>query len=186
MRSGRWICCFAVFAWVSLLLSCTIRVTGSHRLPEAVRIHDVGPYLQDPEQCGPFALAALLQYMGMEADPDLLAQRLYSPGAGGVLTMDLFLEASRRGLEARQLSGTVNTLMKELTEFNPVIVLFKYPGLSGSTGHFVLVTGYSLDPRGFFLLWGDGKLSWVKLDQFNQLWSVSGSWMLTARREGIQ
>ncbi len=183
MRSGRWICCFAVFAWVSLLLSCTIRVTGSHRFPEAVRVHDVGPYLQDPEQCGPFALAALLRYVGMEADPELLAERLYSPGAGGVLTMDLFLEASRRGLEARQFSGSEDILVKELTEYNPVIVLLKYPRLRSAVGHFILVTGYSSDPRGFFVLWGDGKLSWVKLDQFHQLWSRAGFWMLTVHRE---
>jgi hypothetical protein len=183
VRSGRWIWSVAVFAWVPLLLSCTIRLTKPDSFPEAVRIHDVGPYLQDPEQCGPFALAALLQYMGMEADPDLLVKRLYSPGAGGILTMDLFLEASRRGLETRQFSGSENILVKELTEYNPVIVLLKYPRLQSSVGHFILVTGYSNDPYGFFVLWGDGKLSWMKLDQFLQLWSESEFWMLTVHGE---
>jgi hypothetical protein len=104
--------------------------------------------------------------MGMEADPDTLVQRLYSPGAGGILTMDLFLEASRRGLETRQLSGSEDTLVKELKEYNPVIVLLKYSRLQNPVGHFILVTGYSFDPYGFFLLWGDGKLSWMKRDHF--------------------
>jgi ABC-type bacteriocin/lantibiotic exporter with double-glycine peptidase domain len=184
VRSSRWVWCVTAFVWAPLLLSCTIRLTEPDRFPEAVRIHNVGPYLQDPEQCGPFALAALLRYMGIEADPDLLGEQLYSPGAGGVLTMDLFLEARRSGLETKQLSGSVDTLVKELGEYNPVIVLFKYPGLRGSVGHFILVTGYSSDPQGFFILWGDGKLSWVKLVRFNQLWSESGFWMLTVRREG--
>ncbi len=184
MISSRWIWSIAVFTWVTLLLSCTLRLTEPDRFPEAVRLHDAGPYLQDPEQCGPFALAALLRYMGIEADPDLLVQRLYSPGAGGTLTMDLYLEARRRGLETSQLSGSKDTLVKELEEYNPVIVLFKYPGLSGSVGHFILVTGYSNDPLGFFVLWGDGKLSWMKLDRFNQLWSESGFWMLTVHGEG--
>ncbi len=183
---SRWIWCITVFAWVTLLFSCTIRLSEPDRFPEAVRLHNVDPYLQDPEQCGPFALAALLRYMGIEADPDLLVQRLYSPGAGGTLTMDLYLEARRRGLETSQLSGSEGDLVKELEEYNPVIVLFKYPGLTGSTGHFILVTGYSSDPRGFFLLWGDGKLSWMKLARFDQLWSASGFWMLTAHGEGPQ
>jgi ABC-type bacteriocin/lantibiotic exporter with double-glycine peptidase domain len=184
VRSSRWIWSVAAFTWVTLLLSCTIRLTEPDRFPESVRLHDAGPYLQDPEQCGPFALAALLQYMGMEADTDILVEKLYSPGAGGTLTMDLFLEARRRGLKTRQLSGSEDTLVKELEEYNPAIVLFKYPGLSGSVGHFILVTGYSDDPRGFFVLWGDGKLSWIKLDRFHRLWSESNYWMLTVHGEG--
>jgi len=147
-------------------------------------MHDVGPYLQDPEQCGPFALAALFEYIGIKADPDQLVRKLYSSGAGGTLTMDLYLEARRRGLDTQQLQGSEDILVKELEEYNPVIVLFKYPGLGGSAGHFILVTGYSSEPRGFFLLWGDGKLSWMKLDRFDQLWSESGFWMLTVHKEG--
>jgi len=182
--SSRWIWSVAVFTWVTLLLSCSIRLTEPDRFPEAVRLHDAGPYLQDPDQCGPFALAALLEYIGVKADPDRLAQKLYSPGAGGTLTMDLYLEARRRGLETRQISGSEDTLVKELDEYNPVIVLFKYPGLRGSVGHFILVTGYSEDPRGFFVFWGDGKLSWIKLDRFHQFWSESNYWMLTVHGEG--
>ncbi|MDF1524808.1 MAG: cysteine peptidase family C39 domain-containing protein [bacterium] len=184
MRSGRWVWFAAVFAWVPLIFSCTIRLTEPHRLPEAVRIHRVGPYLQEPEQCGPFALAALLENIGIKADLDQLVQKLYSPGAGGTLTMDLFLEARRRGLETRQLEGSEEILVKELRDHGPAIVLFKYHGLSGSAGHFILVTGYSSDPYGFFLLWGDGKLSWMKLDRFDKFWSESGFWMLTVHREG--
>jgi ABC-type bacteriocin/lantibiotic exporter with double-glycine peptidase domain len=181
---SRWICYIAVFSWITLTLSCTIRSTEPGRLPKAARIYDVGPYLQDPEQCGPFALAALFKYIGIDSDVDQLAQKLYSPGAGGTLTMDLFLEARRRGLDTKQLRGYEDILVEELRDKGPAIVLFKYPGLGGSSGHFILVTGYSSDPGGFFLLWGDGKLSWMKLDRFDQLWSRSGFWMLTVHREG--
>jgi len=181
---SRWIWCVTVFTWVTLLFSCTIRLTEPGRLPEAARLHDVSPYLQDPDQCGPFALAALLEYIGIEADPDKLVRKLYSPGAGGTLTMDLFLEARRRGLDTQQLAGSEETLVEELRDHGPAIVLFKYPGLGGSPGHFILVTGYSSDPGGFFLLWGDGKLSWMKQDRFDHLWSESGFWMLTVHREG--
>jgi len=184
VSSGRWIWFLAVFAWVSLFLSCSLRLTDPDRFPEGVRIHDVGPYLQAPEQCGPFALAALLNYMGIAADPDQLAKKLYSPGARGTLTMDLFLEARRTGLQARQVPGNEELLEKELRQYNPVIVLFKYPGSRGAVGHFILVTGYSSDPDGFFILWGDGKVSWMKQIRFHELWTGSGFWMLTVRKEG--
>ena len=184
MRTGRWIGCVFLCSLIPLLLSCSIRLTAPDRFPEAVRKHEVTPYQQNPEQCGPFALASLLNYLKIEADPNLLAERLYSPSAGGTLTMDLYLEAVRKGLEARQLSGSNSILVKELKEFNPVIVLFKYPGLKGRTGHFVLVSGFSVDPDGFFLLWGDNKLSWMKGEQFQRLWSGSGYWMLAVHSKG--
>ena len=186
MSSSRWIRCAAALAWLALLPSCLTRITEPDRLPSAVRIHNVGPYLQEPEQCGPFALWALFRYMGIEADTETLVRKLYSPGAGGTLTMDLYLEARRRGLEARQLFGSAELLAGELMEYNPVIVLLKYPGLRGSAGHFILVTGYSVDPFGFFILWGDGKLSWMGVDAFQRLWANSGSWMLTVRGGGTR
>ena len=181
MRTGRWLGCIILCTWVPLLLACSIRLTEPDRFPEAVRKHDVSPYLQEPQQCGPYALASLLDYLKIEADPELLAQRLYSPGAGGTLTMDLYLEAVRNGLEARQLSGSDSILVDELKSYNPVIVLFIYPALKGRAGHFVLVSGYSVDPHGYFLLWGDNRLSWMKREQFHQLWSGSEHWMLAVR-----
>jgi len=122
--------------------------------------------------------------MGFAADRDLLMQRLYSPGAGGTLTMDLLLEARRRGLEAEQVSGTEDALVDELRDFNPVIVLLKYPGLRSAAGHFIVVTGYSDNPAGFFVLWGDGKVSWMKKERFHQFWTGSGFWMLRVRARG--
>ena len=95
--------------------------------------------------------------------------------------MDLFIEAGRQGLETRQLSGSSDLLKKELKDHSPVIVLFKYSSLQTAAGHFILVTGYSDRPAGFFLLWGDGKLSWMKLKRFDQLWSRADWWMLTVR-----
>lgn len=184
MKSSRWIRCAAVLTGLALLPSCSTRIVQPDRMPSAVRIHDVGPYLQEPEQCGPFALWALLRYLGIEADRETLVQKLYSSGAGGTLTMDLYLEARRRGLEARQLSGSADILAGELQEHHPVIVLLKYPGLRRSAGHFILVTGFSSDPSGFFLLWGDGRLSWMGVAPFQRLWSNSGWWMLTVREDG--
>jgi hypothetical protein len=165
--------------------------------------------------------------------------------------MDLYLEAARSGLPARQKGGSTPELRKQL-ESGPVIVLFRYPALLGSGGHFIVVTGYSslMDsqrvyqaggaqdahpglgatpaawdgftplPRqardgelveplegdhafgvtasqdgskrpvarlsssrsGFFLLWGDGRLSWMDEKRFEDMWSGSEMWMLTIDR----
>jgi hypothetical protein len=96
--------------------------------------------------------------------------------------MDLYLEAARSGLPVRQENGLTSELRKQL-ESGPVIVLFRYPALLGSGGHFIVVTGYSslVDSQsqsGFFLLWGDRRLSWMDEKRFDGMWSGSDRWML--------
>jgi len=137
------------------------------------------PYHQEPRHCGPYALAAVLDYLGEKADPREIAEDIYSPGAGGTLTMDLYLEARRRGIESKQLIGTQKKIREELGKGFPVIVLFKYPGLKKTAGHFVVVNGYSRAPSGFFLLWRDGRVSWMEGGRFDDFWSGSGYWALT-------
>lgn len=167
----------AVFCGLLLFYSCSLRIIEPDRFPEAVRLHNVEPYLQEPEQCGPYALAAVQNFVGIEADADEMSGRLYSLGAGGTLTMDLYLEAVRSGLPARQATGTMSTLRDGL-DSDPVIVLFRYPALVGGSGHFLVVTGYSMEKSGFYILWGDGRLSWMDEKRFQSMWSESGRWML--------
>jgi hypothetical protein len=167
----------AVFCGLILFYSCSLRIIEPDRFPEAVRLHNVEPYLEEPEQCGPYALAAVQNFMGIEADADEMSERLYSSGAGGTLTMDLYLESVRSGLPARQATGMTSTLRDGL-DSDPVIVLFRYPALVGGSGHFIVVTGYSLKESGFFILWGDGRLSWMDEKRFQSMWSESGRWML--------
>jgi len=164
---------------VLLVNACSGRMTSPEAFPEADVLYQVAPYRQEPRHCGPYALAAVLNYLGMEADPREIAEDIYSPGAGGTLTMDLYLEARRRGVESKQVRGTAEKLREELDKGFPVIVLFKYPGLKKTSGHFVVVNGYSDGSPGFFLLWGDGKASWMEEGRFGDLWSGSGNWVLT-------
>jgi len=164
--------------------ACTVRLTAPERFPEAIRLHEVIPYTQEPELCGPYALAAVLDYLGIEADPVEIAQRIYSPGAGGVLTMDLYLEAGRRGLQVKQVNGTLKDLYEEMDKGSPAIALLKYPALGRMPGHFVVVAGFSGTPPGFFVLWGDGRLSWIEENRFAGLWAESGFWVLFFKGRG--
>lgn len=160
------------------LVACSVRMTSRERFPEADVLLGVAPYEQEPLMCGPYALAAVLNYLGIKADPLEVAGAAYSPGAGGTLTMDLYLESRRRGAESRQVEGTGETLREELEKGFPAIVILRYPGLRRSTGHFVVVNGFSSGLPGFFLLWGDGKVSWMEEGKFMDFWSAATFWAL--------
>ena len=178
MRTVRLVFPFLLLVWLPLLEACSVRLTSPGSFPEASRVHDVAPYKQEPHLCGPYALAAVLNFLGVETNPAEMAGRVFSPGAGGTLTMDLFLESRRRGVDARQIKGTPEGLHREMEKGPPAIILLRYPGTGGTLGHFVVVTGHSTDPAGFFLLWGDGRLSWMDEGRFEGFWSGSGFWAL--------
>lgn len=185
MKTGRWIVIFTQVFIIFTFDACSVRLTSPEDLPVATKLLGIAPYDQEPQLCGPYALAAVLKYLGKGADPVEIAERIHSPGAGGTLTMDLYLEARRRGVTVQQGGSTLNWLYGEIRAGMPAIALFKYPGLGRSTGHFVVVTGYSIDPAGFFILWGDNRLSWMSEDRFTGLWSGSGFWLLSVNREVI-
>ncbi len=179
MRAARPALILISAASTLLLSACSLRVISPGAFPEPKVFLEVVPYHQEPRHCGPFALAAVLDYLGKKGDPGEIARDIYSPNARGASTMDLYLEARRRGLESEQLQGTREKLREELEKGFPVIVLVKYPGLEKKAGHFVVLNGYSLTPPGFFLLWGDGRISWMKDERLEDLWSGSGFWALT-------
>jgi ABC-type bacteriocin/lantibiotic exporter with double-glycine peptidase domain len=178
VRRGNRIPALLLVVWILCLHACSVRLTAPESFPDPVRLYEVVPYRQEPGLCGPYALASVLDFLGQEADPAELAERIYSPGAGGVLTMDLYLEARRSGVEVRQARGTLKDLYDEMESGTPVIVLLKYPVLDRTVGHFIVLTGYSDDPAGFFLLWGDGRLSWMNEKRLEDLWSASGFWTM--------
>lgn len=165
-------------------MSCSHRVVEVDRLPGPAVLLTVDHYNQDPELCGPYALAAVLRFYGDDADAAELAGRLYTPAVKGTLTMDMYLEAYRRGYVSTQGPGGPAGVRRRLDSGIPVIILLKYPALLGGVGHYVVVTGYSNDPAGLFLLWGDGRLSWMDQRSVDTMWERTGRWMLVveARR----
>lgn len=178
MRRGQRIPVLLLSTWILCFTACSTRLTAPERFPDPVRLHEIVPYEQEPQLCGPYALVAVLGYLGVEADAEEIAGRIYSPGVGGVLTMDLYLEARRRGVEVRQDIGTLEDLCKEMDTGLPAIVLLRYPTLGQTPGHFVVITGCSREPPGFFMHWGDGHLSWMNSRRFEDLWSEAGFWTL--------
>ncbi len=163
--------------------SCAARLTRSEAFPPADRRLALAPYRQEPERCGPFALASVLAFLGRPTAAADLEPDLYLPEVGGSLTMDLFLAARRRGLPVRQGEGDPAALRDELAAGRPAILLLRHGALTGGAGHFVVANGYSTRPPGFFLLWGDGGESWMTEADLSRMWERSGRWMLAFARE---
>lgn len=101
------------------------------------------PFFQAGEmRCGPSAMAVVLAYYGLKADPDEIAPKVMESDKVGTYHQNLYLYALSRGMNAQMYSGGIRDLKRMVSMNRPVIILLDY-GLPGApSGHYVVVVGY--------------------------------------------
>lgn len=143
-------------------------------------IHDVPFYPQEEFQCGPAALASVLTYWNVRADPDEIGREIFSKAARGTLTIDMVLYAQRKGLHAEQLKGDMELLKRAIDSEQPPIVLVDYGISVFQRNHFMVVTGYSRD--GVIVHSGGSPNKFLSLKSFLGAWERTGYWTLLIKR----
>ena len=164
-----------------LVLACCA-TGGSSPISDAVIIDGIPFFSQEAYQCGPTALATVLDYWhwkggaGRWLTPEEIAADIYSPTAKGVLGIDLELFARRQGFEARQYSGSITDLRQNVDAAIPVIILVDY-GLSVyEVNHFMVVTGYTRD--GVVVNSGRHEKQAVSGRELERIWKKTHYWAL--------
>ncbi|MGH7266047.1 MAG: PA2778 family cysteine peptidase [Candidatus Rokuibacteriota bacterium] len=125
---------------------------------------------QEAYQCGPAALAMVLQYHGAAVGQEEIARAIYLPSVRGTLNLDLEFYARRRGFAARSFAGTLARVKEEVRRARPLIV-FQDVGLPGyPVPHFAVVVGY--DDRTGSLVLHSGPTAYrvVSYDRFERTW----------------
>ena len=67
-------------------------------LPLVVELEDTPFYPQTQYQCGPAALATVLQYYGVDTTPDELSGQVYIPERKGSLQIEMIAAARQQGM----------------------------------------------------------------------------------------
>jgi ABC-type bacteriocin/lantibiotic exporter with double-glycine peptidase domain len=138
-------------------------------------------YPQEDYQCGPAALAAVLNYRGVAVTPADIASEIYSSGAGGTLGIDMVLYAGKKGLRAEQYSGGSGDLKRNIDSGNPVILLVDLGFWAYRKAHFLVVVGYNRE--GFIVDSGKEHLKFVSNDELNRIWEKTKFWTLVITRQ---
>ena len=145
---------------------------------------------QNAYQCGPAALAGVLNYWGAKAATDEIAQGMVSPTAGGVLGVDLEAYAQKHGFNATDYTGSIQDLKNKIDAGFPVIVEVDYGFWVYQKNHFMTVVGYysgkNGDPGG--LIVHDGYTPFAKIpeEEFMKIWKKTGYWSLLITPEKMQ
>jgi hypothetical protein len=148
-------------------------------LPRSIELAGTPFFPQDEYQCGPAALATVLQASGITTTPGDLKPQVYVPGRRGSLQAELIGAARRHGRLPYVMPPQAQELVAELNEGRPVLVLQNLGATRLPVWHYAVLIGYDAD-RNVALLRSDTRerveMRW---QNFARTWHLGGRWAIT-------
>lgn len=149
-------------------------------LPERAELTGVAFFPQERYQCGPAALATVLDWQGLGVDPADLVSEVYVPERQGSLQAEMRAAARARGLVAYRLQPELDDVLAEVAAGNPVLV-FQNLGLGfAPRWHYAVVIGYDLEARDLVLRSGTIERHVNELSRFERTWARGERWAFVA------
>jgi hypothetical protein len=128
------------------------------------------------ESCGAGSLSTVLQHYG---DHVTLAEldRTLPKMRGGVLSLDMLIEARKRGFTAQMVKGDPATVTDWVRAGKPVILMLQvvdYPGKHFDFFHYVVVDGYDPQADLVRIQFGNGAPRWTTFPRIENSWKGGG------------
>lgn len=142
----------------------------------ALELTDTVFYPQTTDQCGPAALATVLDTSGVQVLPADLAPSLYIPSRKGSLQIELMATARGFGRTPYRVDPDVVSLLGEIQSGRPVLVLQNLGTGFLPVWHFAVVVGYLPDENKFVLRSGDVQRKLMKTSKFLRSWQRANLW----------
>lgn len=168
----------------SLLLSACVSSPQTNRItqqpPADIRPHheltDTAFFPQKAYQCGPAALATVLDSQQIKIHPDELVDKVYIPGRKGSLQIEMIATARSYGLMPYKLAPELSDLLKEVDSGRPVLVFQNLAFEWVPRWHYAVVVGYDLTTKQLVLRSGTDKRRLVSFKTFEQTWQRAEHW----------
>ncbi|MEX2131410.1 MAG: PA2778 family cysteine peptidase [Pseudohongiellaceae bacterium] len=150
-----------------------------------VLLSQVPFFAQELYQCGPAALATILDASGVKVTPEQLVPLVYVPARKGSFQVEMVAAARSHGRLAYRITPTLEALLSEVAAGHPVLTL-QNQGLSWyPLWHFAVVKGYDLQRRKLILNSGVYENYEMSLAVFERTWARSEHWAMLALVPGM-
>ncbi|MFC6670185.1 PA2778 family cysteine peptidase [Marinobacterium aestuariivivens] len=149
-------------------------------LPARMELTQVPFYPQELYQCGPAALATVLNHHRRPVAPATLVPQVYIPERQGSLQIEMKVAARRYGLLAFEGPRSMEGLLTEIAVGRPVIVLQNLGFDIAPQWHYAVVVGYDLGQQILILRSGTERRLETPFGLFERTWARSGHWSLLA------
>lgn len=175
----------SLLACLLLLISCAstpqsrqIQNKLPDSLPSAVELVETPFYPQSEYQCGPAALATLLQSHGSKTAPEELSSQVYVPGRKGSFQIEMTAAARRHEMLPYQIEPRLLDLFAEIAAGNPVLVLQNLSFEWFPKWHYAVVIGYDANQREIILRSGTTRRWVTPFEVFERTWQRANFWAL--------
>lgn len=181
---GRFILLLAVFG----LVGCAARGpvltdrVGAHTAP--VLLTDTPFFAQERYQCGPAALAMMLQASGVESAPAELVDEVWIPELEGSLQAEMAATARRQGRMPHVIQPDLGSLLAELRDGHPVLVLENLGWNIYPIWHYAVVIGFDPVEDVMVLHTGVDRAKRVATADFLEDWSKAERWAMVLLEPG--
>ena len=137
---------------------------------------DVPFYAQDEYQCGPAALAMMLNQRDIKATPEALKERVYIPARQGSLQVEMVAAARDQGLLVYPLEPELQAILREVDAGNPVLVMQNLAFNWYPQWHYAVVIGYDLVAQQLILHSGLQEQQHEPFTLFLHTWQRADNW----------
>lgn len=155
-------------------------LASAEALPQPVELATVPFFPQEEFQCGPAALATVLQWSGIGVTPEQLAPQVYLPERQGSLQLELIGAARRHGRIPYVLQPQLESLLAEIASGNPVLILQNLSLSWAPRWHYAVVVGFDLKRDRVLLRSGPIERHEVPFKVFERTWRRGDYWALVA------
>lgn len=165
--------------------ACTLIAPGVPEDP-ARELTGVPFFPQTIHQCGPAALATVLQWSGSDATPETLAPQVYIPGREGSLALELVAATRRAGRVPFVLADDedADAVFAEVRAGTPVLVLQDLGIAWLRRWHFAVVIGADDARDAVILRSGRERRRVARRPLFLESWDRGGHWAMVALPPG--
>lgn len=149
-----------------------------------MELTDTPFFPQEQYQCGPAALATVLQASGVEAWPEALVSQVYLPERQGSLQVEMIATARDYGRVPYVLEPSLDALLAELRAGRPVLVMQNLAWDFYPRWHYAVVIGYLPDRDGIVLRSGVTERLVMDADDFLDDWDKADRWAVVTLPPG--
>lgn len=146
--------------------------------PTPVELSRVPFHAQTEHQCGPAALAMLLNDAGVVVTPDALTPQVFVPGREGSLAIEMLAAVRRYDRVAYRIPPRLDAALDQVAQGRPVLLLQNLSLPISPLWHYAVLIGYDLAQRQAILRSGITERQLMPLDTLEHTWARGDFWAM--------